>query len=236
MQHLTLNEARHVEKLWRRMHRELTKASENYGNATFNNNNQPSWEFLPGINMRQHRRLSRAAAQAQINVKNYKKHLREKYRISNDAIIRNVNYYIFHLPGLRTRLWNLQSSVGNVLAGRRPGISKAQVNEAIRNAMRNQGASRRVATRQILHNIPMAGARAIVAVRTLQRAFRAKRAAKKSLVHAEMRTLRNVPVTGIRVNNGNVRALKPSDIKAARQYLAAQGFRTVVRRTPKRTI
>lgn len=235
MQHLTLNEARQATKLWRTMHKELEKASESYGSPTFNNNNQPTWEFRPGVNMRQHRRTTRVASQAQINMENFKTHLMRKYGISRANVIRNINYYMFHLPGLRTRLWNLQSSVGNVLSGRQKGLTRRRMQEMIRNPMHN-GASQRNATRQVLHNVPAAGVRAIVAVRTLQRAFRAKRAAKKGLVHAEMRTLRNVPVSGIRVNNGNVRALKPSDIKKAQQYLAAQGFRTVVRRTPKRTI
>ena len=133
-------------------------------------------------------------------------------------------------------MWAVRRSVGNVLRGNRPRVGSEYVNEIIRNTMRNQHMSRANATRQVLRNLTTAGTRAIVAVRTLQRKFRAKRAATKGLLHNEMRTLRNVPVSGIRLNNGNVRALKPSDIKKARQYLAAQGFRTVVRRTPRRAI
>jgi len=72
--------------------------------------------------------------------------------------------------------------------------------------------------RNVLKQTTAAGLRGVVAVRTLQRAFRAKRAAKKNPLHIEMNALRRVPISGIRVNNGNVRPLKPSDIAKARRY------------------
>jgi hypothetical protein len=87
--------------------------------------------------------------------------------------------------------------------------------------------------KNVLKQTAAAGVRAVVAVRTLQRAFRAKRIAKKKPLHNQMNALRRVPISGIRVNNGNIRPLKPSDIAKARQYLKEQGFREVLS-TPRR--
>jgi hypothetical protein len=110
---------------------------------------------------------------------------------------------------------------------------REDINETVRNLTRN-GIPRANATRNVLKQTTNAGLRATVAVRTLQRAFRAKRAAKKNPLHIEMNALRRVPVSGIRMNNGNVRALKPSDIAKARQYLKNQGVRMVIPRTTPR--
>lgn len=87
--------------------------------------------------------------------------------------------------------------------------------------------------RNVLKQTTAAGLRGVVAVRTLQRAFRAKRVAKKNPLHIEMNALRRVPISGIRVNNGNVRPLKPSDIVKARRYLKSQGVKMVIS-TPRR--
>jgi hypothetical protein len=106
------------------------------------------------------------------------------------------------------------------------------INEAVRNLTRI-GIPRRNATRNVLKQTTAAGLRGTVAVRTLQRAFRAKRVAKKNPLHIEMNALRRVPISGIRINNGNVRPLKPSDIAKARRYLKEQGVKMVIS-TPRR--
>jgi hypothetical protein len=110
---------------------------------------------------------------------------------------------------------------------------RGQINETFRNLTGNNVPAKN-AMRNVLKQTTNAALRATLAVRTLQRAFRAKRAAKKNPLHIEMNALRRVPISGIRVNNGNVRPLKPSDIAKARQYLKNQGVRMVIPRTTAR--
>lgn len=226
MEYLTQNEARRYDRLWRNMHAKLRIASSGY-NSNYNEVNETlKWRLRPGTNPRNQRVLNRNAMRAKQAFHAYNKELRDRHHMTVRNIVKNFNEYL-----------RLQFTARNVVGAKLVG--RSNTNYSLKNtinALTENGLSRENATRLVLRNLANKGARVAVAVRTLQRAFRAKRAAKKQGIHVEMRGLRNVPVSGIRLNNGNIRPLKPSDIKAARQYLAAQGFRASVRRTPRRTI
>ena len=232
MQHLTVAEARKFENLWHGMHRALRKSSSGYNSEpNFNENgNLIGWRLRPGTNLRGQRILHRNAVKAQRNLDQYINHLAKLHHVTKNKVSNN---FAHHLRNRSTKHY----TVGAPLVKRRVvpfNSQRATINRTIGYLMENTGMSRANATRRVLGNVAATGGQVAAAIRTLQRRFRAKRAAKKNPLHAEMNVLRRVPVSGIRMNNGNVRPLKPSDIAKARRYLAEQGFRTVIRRTPRR--
>ena len=233
LQHITLDEARKIRRLWDNMHRTLGATERYYNqNVEFNNNNMPIFKVRANAQQRAFRVNSREAQRAQRALTNYTENLQRKHGITRRNVHNNFGRYLYGIPGSRitqatiTRILHLPLTAGN------RGQMRRGINEAVRN-LTSIGIPRRNATRNVLKQTTAAGARAAVAVRTLQRAFRAKRIAKKNPLHIEMNALRRVPISGIRMNNGNVRPLKPSDIAKARQYLKEQGFREVLS-TPRR--
>lgn len=227
MQHLTVAEARKLENLWRGMHKAFRNASMGYNSEPNYNEsgNLIGWRLRPGTNMRQQRRLHRNSTKAERNLEHYINHLIRVHHASRANVYRNFG---IHRNARRMKY----STVGAPLLKHNVAPyhgQRATINRTI-GYLVNNGMSRANATRRVLGNVAATGGQVAAAIRTLQRKFRAKRAAKKVPLHAEMNVLRRVPVSGIRMNNGNVRPLKPSDIAKARKYLAEQGFRTVVRR------
>ena len=225
MQYLTVAEARQLESLWRNMHKKLKKYTSGYSSPEFEGNNM-IWRSRPGLNPRQHRMNSRNALRAQRNFENYMKQLANRHHITQNNVSADFGVHL----GSRNIA---RYVVGHSLLGK-PTNKPTYVKSGIRTLMRT-GLPRTNATRRVLGNLVTTGARSVAAVRTLQRKFRAKRAETKKNIHTEMNVLRRVPVSGIRMNNGNVRPLKPSDIAKARKYLAEQGFRTVIRTSRRRT-
>jgi len=227
LQHITLDEARRIRKLWNDMHRSLQETEKHYERLT-------PYTRVKNMDPRSFRVNAREATKAQANLENYMKQLMRNRGITRRNVHNNFSRYLYGIPGTRVtqatvkRILHLPLTRGSRIAARET------INEAVRNLM-NSDIPRANATRNVLKQTTNAGLRATLAVRTLQRAFRAKRAAKKNPLHIEMNALRRVPISGIRVNNGNVRPLKPSDIAKARQYLKSQGVRMVIpRSTPRR--
>jgi hypothetical protein len=176
---------------------------------------------------------ARQSQKAQANLNNYIEKLQRNRGIARRNVHNNFSRYLYGIPGTRVtqatvkRILHLPLTRGSRIAARET------INETVRN-LTNIGIPRATATRNVLKQTTAAGLRGVVAVRTLQRAFRAKRIAKKNPLHIEMNALRRVPISGIRINNGNVRPLKPSDIAKARRYLKEQGVRMVIPRTTAR--
>ena len=234
LQHITLDEARKIRRLWDNMHRTLGATERYYNQNVEFNNNMPIFKVRANAQQRAFRVNSREAQRAQRALTNYTENLQRKHGITRRNVHNNFGRYLYGIPGSRitqatiTRILHLPLTAGN------RGQMRRGINEAVRN-LTSIGIPRRNATRNVLKQTTAAGARAAVAVRTLQRAFRAKRIAKKNPLHIEMNALRRVPISGIRMNNGNVRPLKPSDIAKARQYLKSQGVKMVIpRSTPRR--
>jgi len=225
LQHITLDEARQMRRLWNGMHKGMQEAEKYYERLT---------PYTRRMNMepRSFRVNSREALRAQRALTNYTENLQRKYSITRNNVSRNFSRYLYGIPGTRITQANITRILHRPLTAGNRGQMRRGINEAVRNLTRI-GIPRRNATRNVLKQTTAAGLRAAVAVRTLQRAFRAKRAAKKNPLHVEMNALRRVPISGIRVNNGNVRPLKPSDIAKARRYLKEQGVKMVIS-TPRR--
>jgi hypothetical protein len=236
LQHITIDEARQLRRLWNNMHRKL-EATENYYNQNhveFNNNNMPILKLRANAQQRAFRANTREAQRAQRVVTKYVENLQRKYGIARRNVHNNFSRYLHGIPGSRITQANIRRILHLPLTTGNRGQMLPGINETFRN-LRNAGVPARNAMRNVLKQTTAAGLRGVVAVRTLQRAFRAKRAAKKNPLHIEMNALRRVPISGIRVNNGNVRPLKPSDIAKARKYLKEQGVRMVIpRSTPRR--
>ena len=226
LQHITLDEARRSRKLWNDMHRSLQKTEKHYERLT-------PYTRVKNMDPRSFRVNARQSQKAQANLENYIQRLMRNHGITRRNVHNNFSRYLYGIPGTRVtqntvkRILHLPLTRGSRTAAR------GGINEAVRN-LTSIGIPRATATRNVLKQTTNAALRATVAVRTLQRAFRAKRAAKKNPLHIEMNALRRVPISGIRVNNGNVRPLKPSDIAKARQYLKAQGVQMVIPRTTAR--
>jgi len=226
LQHITLDEARRIRKLWNDMHRSLQETEKHYERLT-------PYTRVKNMDPRSFRVNARQSSRAQSNLENYIQRLMRNRGITRRNVHNNFSRYLYGIPGTRVtqntvkRILHLPLTRGSRI------FAREGINEAVRNLM-NSGIPRANATRNVLKQTTNAGLRATVAVRTLQRAFRAKRAAKKNPLHIEMNALRRVPVSGIRMNNGNVRPLKPSDIAKARQYLKNQGVRMVIPRTTAR--
>lgn len=222
MQHLTISEARRLEHLVNMMHRKIRIASSAYNSDSEFNGNEPIWELRQGVTPRNQRMRHRNVQRAERAFRAYERQLTE--RLGTNTLRRN--YYNYLRSRTRSR-----AVVRKVFLEKQPR-SRMKINQDIESLM-YRGMSRQNATRRVLKNIAETGARTVVAIRSLQRAFRARRAAQKSPLHVEMRGLRTVPVSGIRMNNGNIRPLKPSDVKKAREYLKKEGFRVSIR-SPKR--
>ena len=214
MRWLTLDEARAVNKL-----QAARRAAEKNGN----------WE-----NNRQKRRNLRSATKAQDNLNRYVRALQNKYGISYTNVFHNFLNYNKTIPGLtNNKLWapHLYKILRPTLVGNNvPQSLRNRVNRRIAGYMLN-GTSRENATRRVLQSVFGLGARTSAAVRTLQRAFRQKRAARMfQPAYAELAALQPVPTNSYTSPN---RTMKPSNIKEAHNYLASQGYRLVkrVRRT-----
>ena len=226
LQYITLNEARHIRKLWNGLHRSLQETEKHYERLT------PSTR-VKNMVPRSFRVNARQSQKAKANLNNYIEKLQRNRGITKRNVHNNLSRYMYAIPGSRVTQSNVKKILYRPLTKGFKRFMREDINETVRNLTRN-GIPRANATRNVLKQTTNAGLRATVAVRTLQRAFRAKRAAKKNPLHIEMNALRRVPVSGIRMNNGNVRALKPSDIAKARQYLKNQGVRMVIPRTTPR--
>jgi hypothetical protein len=227
LQHITLNEARQIKRLWNAMHQKLRTAEKYYERLT---------PYTRRMNMepRSFRVNAREATKGQANIENYIKQIMRTRGVSRRNVHNNFSRYLYGIPGSRVRQEQVKRILHLPLTRGSRIFAREGINETVRNLM-NSGVPARNAMRNVLKQTTAAGLRGTVAVRTLQRAFRAKRAAKKNPLHIEMNALRRVPVSGIRMNNGNVRPLKPSDIAKARQYLKSQGVRVVIpRSTPRR--
>ena len=233
LQHITLDEARRIRRLWNNMHRTLGATERYYNqNVEFNNNNMPIFKVRADSQQRAFRVNSREALRAQRALTNYTENLQRKYGIARRNVHNNFSRYLYSIPGSRLSQANIRRILHSPLTTGNRGHMRPGINEAFRN-LRSAGIPARNAMRNVLKQTTAAGLRGVVAVRTLQRAFRAKRAAKKNPLHIEMNALRRVPISGIRVNNGNVRPLKPSDIAKARRYLKEQGVKMIIS-TPRR--
>jgi hypothetical protein len=227
LQHITLDEARRIRKLWNDMHRSLQETEKHYERVT-------PYTRVKNMNPRSFRVNARQSSRAQANLENYIQRLMRNRGITKRNVHNNFSRYLYGIPGTRVTQNTVKRILHRPLTAGNRGQMRGQINEAVRNLM-NSDIPRANATRNVLKQTTAAGLRATLAVRTLQRAFRAKRIAKKNPLHIEMNALRRVPISGIRVNNGNVRPLKPSDIAKARQYLKSQGVRMVIpRSTPRR--
>ena len=181
---------------------------------------------------RSFRANTREATKGQANLENYIKQIMRTRGVSRRNVHNNFSRYLAGIQGSRVTQKQVKQVLHLPLTRGSRIFAREGINEAVRNLM-NSDIPRANATRNVLKQTTNAGLRATVAVRTLQRAFRAKRAAKKNPLHIEMNALRRVPISGIRVNNGNVRPLKPSDIAKARRYLKEQGVKMVIS-TPRR--
>ena len=235
LQHITIDEARKIRRLWNEMHLTLEATEKYYNqNVEYNSNNMPIFKVRSNAQQRALRVNSREALRAQRALTNYTENLQRKYGITRRNVHNNFGRYLRSIPGSRLSQANIRRILHLPLTAGNRGQMRPGINEAARN-LRSAGIPVRNAMRNVLKQTTAAGLRGVVAVRTLQRAFRAKRAAKKNPLHIEMNALRRVPISGIRVNNGNVRPLKPSDIAKARKYLKEQGVRMVIpRSTPRR--
>ena len=225
LQHITLDEARRIRKLWNDMHRSLEETERHYERLT-------PYTRVKNMDPRSFRVNARQSQKAQANLENYIQRLMRNRGITRRNVHNNFSRYMYGIPGTSVRQNTIKEILHLPLTRGSRIAARERINEAVRN-LTNNGISRANATRNVLKQTTNAALRATVAVRTLQRAFRAKRAAKKNPLHIEMNALRRVPVSGIRMNNGNVRPLKPSDIAKARQYLKNQGVRMVIL-TPRR--
>ena len=207
------------------MHRKLEATEKYYERLT---------PYTRRMNMepRSFRVNSRETHKAQRELNKYVENLQRKYNITRNNVSRNFSKYLYGIPGTRITQATITHILHRPLTAGNRGQMRRGINEAVRN-LTSIGIPRRNATRNVLRQTTAAALRGTVAVRTLQRAFRAKRIAKKNPLHIEMNALRRVPISGIRVNNGNVRPLKPSDIAKARRYLKEQGVRMVIS-TPRR--
>ena len=226
LQHITLDEARRIRKLWNDMHRSLQETEKHYERLT-------PYTRVKNMDPRSFRVNARQSQKAQANLENYIEKLMRNRGITRKNVHNNFSRYLYEIPGTRVRQNTVKRILHLPLTRGSRIAARETINEAVRN-LTNIGIPRATATRNVLKQTTNAALRAAVAVRTLQRAFRAKRAAKKNPLHIEMNALRRVPISGIRVNNGNVRPLKPSDIAKARQYLKAQGVQMVIPRTTAR--
>ena len=232
LQHITLDEARKIRRLWNNMQRTLGATERYYNQNVEFNNNMPIFKVRANAQQRAFRVNSREALRAQRALTNYTENLQRKYGITRRSVHNNFGRYLYGIPGSNItqasirRILHLPLTTGNKRQMRQ------QINETVENLI-NKNIPARNAMRNVLKQTTAAGLRGVVAVRTLQRAFRAKRAAKKNPLHIEMNALRRVPISGIRMNNGNVRPLKPSDIAKARRYLKEQGIKMVIS-TPRR--
>jgi hypothetical protein len=234
LQHITLDEARHLRRLWNNLHRKLTATEQYYQNIEFNNNNTPIFRVRANIRPTAFRANTREARRVQANLESYIQQLTRTHGVTKRNVHNNFSRYLYGIPGSRITQSNIKRILHLPLTTGNRGQMRPGINETFRN-LRSAGIPARNAMRNVLKQTTAAGLRAAVAVRTLQRAFRAKRAAKKNPLHLEMNALRRVPISGIRMNNGNVRPLKPSDIAKARKYLKEQGVRMVIpRSTPRR--
>lgn len=233
LQHITLDEARKIRRLWNNMHRTLGATERYYNqNVEFNNNNMPIFKVRANAQQRAFRVNSREALRAQRALTNYTENLQRKYGITRRSVHNNFGRYLYGIPGSRITQANIRRILHLPLTTGNKRQMRQQINETVENLI-NKNIPARNAMRNVLKQTTAAGLRGVVAVRTLQRAFRAKRAAKKNPLHIEMNALRRVPISGIRMNNGNVRPLKPSDIAKARRYLKEQGIKMVIS-TPRR--
>ena len=226
LQHITLDEARRIRKLWNAMHRGLQETEKHYERLT-------PYTRVKNMNPRSFRVNSREALKAQRELTNYIENLQRTHGITRRNVHNNFSRYLYGIPGTRITQSNIRQILHLPLTRGSRIAARETINETVRN-LTNIGIPRATATRNVLKQTTNAALRATVAVRTLQRAFRAKRAAKKNPLHIEMNALRRVPISGIRINNGNVRPLKPSDIAKARRYLKEQGVRMVIPRTTAR--
>ena len=226
LQHITIDEARQIKRLWNAMHQKLSNAEKYYERLT-------PYTRRMHMEPRSFRVNAREATKAQANLENYIQRLMRNRGITRRNVHNNFSRYLYAIPGSRVSQNNIKQILHLPLTGGFKGFMREGINRTVRGLTEN-GITRANATRNVLKQTTNAGLRATVAVRTLQRAFRAKRAAKKNPLHIEMNALRRVPISGIRVNNGNVRPLKPSDIAKARQYLKNQGVRMVIPRTTAR--
>lgn len=232
LQHITLDEARKFRRLWNNMHR-TQGATERYYNQNVEfNNNMPIFKVRANAQQRAFRVNSREALRAQRALTNYTENLQRKYGITRRSVHNNFGRYLYSIPGSNITQANIRRILHLPLTTGNKRQMRQQINETVENLI-NKNIPARNAMRNVLKQTTAAGLRGVVAVRTLQRAFRAKRAAKKNPLHIEMNALRRVPISGIRVNNGNVRPLKPSDIAKARRYLKEQGVKMVIS-TPRR--
>jgi hypothetical protein len=226
LQYITLNEARQIRKLWNGLHRSLQETEKHYERLT-------PYTRVKNMDPRSFRVNARQSQKAQANLNNYIEKLQRNRGITRRNVHNNFSRYMYAIPGSRVTQATVKQILHLPLTRGSRIAAREGINEAVRN-LTSIGIPRANATRNVLKQTTNAGLRATVAVRTLQRAFRAKRAAKKNPLHIEMNALRRVPVSGIRMNNGNVRPLKPSDIAKARQYLKNQGVRMVIPRTTPR--
>lgn len=235
LQHITIDEARHLRRLWNNMHRTLEAAEKYYNqNVEFNNNNMPIFKLRANAQQRAFRANTREAKKVHVNLENYIEQLMRTHSVTRRNVYNNFSRYLHGIPGSRITQANIRRILHRPLTTGNRGQMRPGINETFRN-LRRAGVPARNAMRNVLKQTTAAGLRAAVAVRTLQRAFRAKRIAKKNPLHIEMNALRRVPISGIRMNNGNVRPLKPSDIAKARKYLKEQGVRMVIpSSTPRR--
>jgi hypothetical protein len=227
MQHLTLAEARQLKRLTNAFNKDIRAIDRHYD--TF-----PGGTLRRNMEPRQYRQNARSVTRSSASIRNYVNRLAQAHGITANNVMRNSHRYEYNIPGTRVSQMNVRRIITSPLVSGNREWSRWGINEAVKFLRRN-GIPVSDALRNVLRQSIMAGTRGAVAVRTLQRAFRAKRAAKKNPLHAEMNVLRRVPISGIRMNNGNVRPLKPSDIAKARKYLAEQGFRTVIRTSRRRT-
>lgn len=226
LRHITLDEARRIRKLWNAMHKGMQETEKHYERLT---------PYTRRMNMdpRSFRVNSRESLKAQRELTNYIENLQRTHGITRQNVHNNFSRYLYGIPGTRITQATITRILHRPLTAGNRGQMRRGINEAVRN-LTSIGIPRRNATRNVLKQTTAAGLRAAVAVRTIQRAFRAKRIAKKNPLHIEMNALRRVPISGIRMNNGNVRPLKPSDIAKARRYLKEQGVKMVIPRTTAR--
>lgn len=232
LQHITLDEARKIRRLWNNMQRTLGATERYYNQNVEFNNNMPIFKVRANAQQRAFRVNSREALRAQRALTNYTENLQRKYGITRRSVHNNFGRYLYSIPGSNITQANIRRILHLPLTTGNKRQMRQQINETVENLI-NKNIPARNAMRNVLKQTTAAGLRGVVAVRTLQRAFRAKRAAKKNPLHIEMNALRRVPISGIRMNNGNVRPLKPSDIAKARRYLKEQGIKMVIS-TPRR--
>jgi hypothetical protein len=227
LQHITLDEARQIKRLWNAMHRGMQETEKHYERLT-------PYTRVKNMNPRSFRVNSREALKAQRELTNYIENLQRTHGVTRRNVHNNFSRYLYGIPGSKITQANIRRILHLPLTTGNRGQMRGQINETFRNLTGNNVPAKN-AMRNVLKQTTNAALRATLAVRTLQRAFRAKRAAKKNPLHIEMNALRRVPISGIRINNGNVRPLKPSDIAKARRYLKSQGVRMVIpRSTPRR--